>query len=182
MSGRPSGDLPAPSIKKLIRSDHKAPCSLSNQGFEDRNQDRRPCLHERPQASVQECITSVSNMVPGADHVHGSFTNSASSILRRRIHGFAIPATTTSGSSKSISASTSSSMATAGNRATPSSMRRSRNASRSASAPPGTTWKTARGCFRDSRWIIATMIPSDRLALLPICSSPVSGLERCAIS
>ena len=32
-------------------------------------------------------------MVPGADHVHGSFTNSASSILRRRIHGFAIPAT-----------------------------------------------------------------------------------------
>ena len=87
-----------------------------------------------------------------------------------------------SGSSKSISASTSSSMATAGNRATPSSMRRSRNASRSASAPAGTTWKTTRGCFRDSRWIIATIIPSDRLALLPICSSPVSGLERCAIS
>ena len=28
-------------------------------------------------------MTSVSNMVPGADHVHGSFTNSASSILRR---------------------------------------------------------------------------------------------------
>ena len=42
---------------------------------------------------------NVSVRVPGDAHVHGSFTSSASLILRRWAHGLSVPATTTSGSS-----------------------------------------------------------------------------------
>src|SRR5205814_4590781 len=44
---------------------------------------------------------SESNKLPSAGHAQGSFTSSASVILRRRAHGFSMPATTTNGSSTS---------------------------------------------------------------------------------
>ena len=86
--------------RRSARSEHKETdqersqgpsLAVELQGFEDRTRSSSVlCMNDlKPQSKRSQAYRT---WCRGADHVHGSSTNSASSILRRRIHGFAIPA------------------------------------------------------------------------------------------